>query len=173
MIETIDGKNNITRNINQYYIPKPDGNISKVVIELSTKSDDIIINFNDDIENHKSIISGFIKFRITKCNSDIIKFNVTNNSERKTNYMIRYYLSDIINEKSFIFDKEYTKSISYSSSTNENANILLTFNNIKLKENIFIENEIQFYINGTLYEKNNYSNESINSICILNDKVPA
>ena len=173
MIETIDGKNNITRNINQYYIPKPDGNISKVVIELSTKSDDIIINFNDDIENHKSIISGFIKFRITKCNSDIIKFNVTNNSERKTNYMIRYYLSDIINEKSFIFDKEYTKSISYSSSTNENANISLTFNNIKLKENIFIDNEIQFYINGTLYEKNNYSNESINSICILNDKVPA
>ena len=100
-----------------------------------------------------------------------IEFNVTNPKKRKTNYMIRYYtISDTDNETSFIVDENFNIRYYNSSDNESNVTISLEFNRIKLNRIISPEEQINFYITGTLYKVDNSLKELINTTCFLYER---
>ena len=72
IIETFTDKNNTFREVNQYYIPNPEENISQAVIELSSNYDHTNVTFWDNIIYQYSNKAGFQKFTINKTNSRTI-----------------------------------------------------------------------------------------------------
>ena len=102
IIESFNGTNNTMREINQYYLPKPEKNLNQAVIELSANYLETNINFRNDIIYNTFISGGFQKFIIYHSDLNIIEFNITNsNKNKKSNYMIRYYTSGAKNNISF------------------------------------------------------------------------
>ena len=166
IIESFNGTNNTTREINQYYIPKPEKNLNQAVIELSANYPETNIIFRNDIIYNTFISGGFQKFIIYHSDLNIIEFNITNSNKNKNaNYMIRYYINDAKNNISFFFDEKYKINL-VNSSDNRSISISLIFNSIKLKGNLPEEN-IDFYITGDLYRQNNDINELINTTCFV------
>ena len=177
IIETFNATNNTIRKLNQYYIPKPENNLNQVIIELSTNYLETKINFRKDIIYNSFNAAGFQKFIINQSDLNIIEFNVTNNKlNNKANYMIRYYINETNNEPEFFFDEKYKIDFA-NSSDNKFTNISLMFNSIKIKleGNLLSEENIDFYITGALFKKNNDSNlnELINTTCFLQERKPS
>ena len=177
IIETFNATNNTIRKLNQYYIPKPENNLNQVIIELSTNYLETNITFRKDIIYNSFNAAGFQKFIINQSDLNIIEFNVTNNKlNNKANYMIRYYINETNNEPEFFFDEKY--KIDFANSSNKKlTNISLMFNSIKIKleGNLLSEENIDFYITGALFKKNNDSNlnELINTTCFLQERKPS
>ena len=178
LFETFNGINNTIKKENRYHINiNQMDDKSQVLIELSTKYDEIRIDFENDLNFSSKNITGFKKYRIwnTKNNNFNVIFKVVNPEERNTNYMIRYYYTSIEDEHEYYFNEKFDWEI--ISSNNENISILLNFNNIGIKKGL-TRNEtvtkkgIYFLITGTLYYQNKTLNETINTASKLTEHIP-
>ena len=179
IIETFDDKNEKIRDKNQYYININQRGFSQVLIELSAECNDIELNFINKTNSSEFLyritpITGFKKYRINKSDTDNVYFNVINPKQRNANYMIRYYYTNLGSEYTYIFDKEPKKEI--IESNDENVTISLTFDaiNIIYKGNPLNRSSlnIYFYIFGLLYNKNEKSDELLNTTSILQEQIP-
>ena len=180
ILETFNDDNDQIRNVNEYYIFKPNGNINKTLIELSTEYKEI----NMQLENGKIINNkineeaGFMKYSIINIDNDKLQFKVINNNKTKAYYMIRYSYQYINYSNFFIFDEKYSEEIIYyekdfGPEVRQFASVSLTFNNIK-GINSYIKEQgkgIYYLITGTLYQLNE-ENTKINTNYILNEINP-
>ena len=91
-------------------------------------------------------------------------FNVIN-SRKKANFMILYYLND--SDDNYTFDLDEGCKIDDDKNPNKDS-ISFKSNGINVKS--FKENDINFYITGALYERNENSNETINNTCFLQER---
>ena len=179
IIETFDDKSEKIRDKNQYYINVNQRGHSQVLIELSTEYNDIELNFINKTNSSEFLytitpITGFKKYRINISDTDNVYFNIINPKKRNSNYIIRYYYTNLGSEYTYIFNKEPIKEI--IESNEENVTVSLTFDaiNIIYKGNPLNRPSlnIYFYIFGLLYNKKEKSDELLNTTSILHEQIP-
>ena len=177
IIETFDDINNTIRNKNQYYININQRGESQVLIELSPEYNDIELQFINKTNSSEFLysedhVTGFKKYRIKKSDTDNVYFNIINPNKRNANYFIRYYYTNQRSEYIFIFNENPQKEI--IESNNENVSVSLTFDAIKIiykEAYLNTTNKISFYISGLLYNKNDNSEELLNTTSILHEQI--
>ena len=142
-IDTFDNAKNQIREENRYYIFNPKGNTIQPVIELSSQYNNTIIEFEN----------------VNICHNK--------NFGKKTNYMLIYYLNDIIDN--YLIKLNYDKD-NFDNKEKE-TDIMFRFNGI----NVINSGEIGliFYITGSLYKSDETSFELINSTCFLHERQQA
>ena len=104
-----------------------------------------------------------------------IYFSVKNPKNIDASYMIIYYYTEYFEEYEYYFNEKFERK--HISSNDENINISLTFNSMKIKTGINRDQEIRrkgiyFLITGTLYKRDIDSNESINTTSKLTEHIP-
>ena len=168
-LDSFDDAENGIREVNQYSIFNPEGNKIQPVIELSSEYRDIKLNFTNNIDYKIENSTGFQRFSINEDINETIYFNVIN-SGKKANYMIIYYLSDTYKDNTFSLDTNY-KLFDHGDNSQGITNISLHFNGLSVESDE--DDDINFYITGTLYERNPNSLETINNTCFLQERKEA
>ena len=159
-IDTFDDAEKVIRDANQYSIFNPEGSIQPV-IELSSEYSDIKINFTNNITYETDFSTGFLRFTINEEVNETIYFSIIG-SGKKANYMIIYYLNESYIDHDFELGKPVKKY-------NDNKNTTLVDVSLEF-DGIFDKNfddDIIFYITGTLFKENKDTNETINNTCFL------
>ena len=179
--DTFIGINNTIKSENRYLININRIKNDSVLVELSTIYDDIEIIFDDYPNIPCQKISGFKKYRI---DSSILKddyniyFSVRNSKEQKrkrTNYMIRYYYTNMPGEYEYHFDGNFVRTINETKENNdESVDISLKFKHIMVytgekRDDLVDVGIIYFIITGILYKSNEISDKSINTTSMLTD----
>ena len=161
ILDTFDDAEKGIREVNKYSIFNPQGDEIQPVVELSSQYNDTTIHF-EGVETYKietDNLTGFWRYTIYERINETIYFNVSN-SGKNTNFMMIYYLNEINDDYSFTLDKNFEMK---DDDNNQNiTNIYFTFNGITVEK--FYEKKIDFFIIGTLYEKNDDSFELINAL---------
>ena len=164
-IDTFDDAEKGIREFNQYSIFNPEGNTIQPVIEISSVSSNIKINFKNNISYSIEYSTGFQVYKIQNNLNETIFFDIIN-SGKKTNFMIIYYLNDTNDNHKFILKNNYRID---DDGKNQNiANISITFDDIEVKN--LMEGGIIFFITGVLYEQNKNSLEQLNHTCFLYER---
>ena len=164
--------------VNQFVVGSIDSNNTDIDFKLidilneNSKGEKLLVEFNKNI---KEIELEYISDEgecIKICNEGIEKYIVTNNisleniflinynSEKAPkdllsgNYIIRYYyLTDRFIDVDFIFSKKFSIEENETKQANNITRILLNFENLKIYNNSFINND-------NIYSINNENNES-------------
>ena len=138
------------------------------VIELSSQYKNTSIEFEGvDICKNESSSTGFWSYTICESKNETIYFKVRSH-DTKANYMLIYYLNETNDDYTFSLDENYIKDILKNNTKSKTIDISIKFNGINVNNSE--EEGIIFFINGTLYEVNNGSDETINSTCFLNER---
>ena len=166
-IDTFDDAKDGKRQVNQYSIFNPEGNKIQPIIEFSSDYNDITLNFSNNIIYSVDYSTGFQRFTIREDINETIFFNVIN-SNKTANFMIIYYLNDTNVSHSFHLDDNFTINDDDVHKNQSITNISLEFKGINIKN--FDEDNIYFFITGTLYKRNEISKETINNTCFLYDR---
>ena len=173
ILETFNDENNTIRSENKYYISVNQRGNSQVLIDLSPEYNDIEIKF----ENESNLVyksyncNGFKRYRIWKSFIDNIFFNVINKRKRNANYMIRYFYTNINLEYNYSLNNE--SEIAYIDPNEDNVTVSITFDCINMvNKKGKINDTINFYISGLLFNKNIDSEELINTTSILHEQKP-
>ena len=176
-VETFDDKNKYFRKLNQYQMNIKDiDSQSQVLLELSPQYNDIEIVFDKDMESNLEIelnyTTGFKKYRIYCSDCSKIYFNVTNPGNKNANYMLRYFYTIKKHEHNYYLDDEI--KINVLSLNNENADISLTFNALKISTETSEVNrsDIYFYIYGLLFNASDNTEELINTTSFYQERKP-
>ena len=166
-IDTFDNAKNQIREENRYYIFNPKGNTIQPVIELSSQYNNTIIEFENVNICHNATenLTGFRRYAICENNKTTIYFKVKNFG-KKTNYMLIYYLNDIIDYYKIKLDVNCDKN--YVDNNEKLTDIIFKFNGISVINSGEIG--LIFFITGTLYNPNETSFELINSTCFLHER---
>ena len=160
-IDTFDDAEKVIRDANQYSIFNPEGSIQPV-IELSSEYSDIKINFTNNITYKTDFSTGFQRFIINEEVNEIIYFSIIS-SRKKANYMIIYYLNENFIDRDFNLGQPATKD---NFDKNQNlTDVSLEFDGIFVSN--YYDDDIIFYISGTLFKENNDIKETINNTCFL------
>ena len=175
IFETFNDTNNEIRELNRYHININRIQGNQVLIELSSSYDEINIEFENDLKFTLNKVSGFKKYRITDTDNFNIFFIVKNPKKRITNYMIRYFYTEIEKEYEYNFDGTFLRN--EFDSNDDNISISLIFNGIKIstgatKNETLKRDGIYFLITGTLYKQDKSLDESINSTCKITKHIP-
>ena len=169
-IDTFDDAKNQIREENRYYIFNPKGDKIQPVIELSSQYNNTIIEFEgvNICQNATENLTGFRKYAICENTNTTIYFKVKS-SGIKINYMIIYYLNDIIDYYQIKLDVNCDKN--YVDNNEKLTDIIFKFNGISVINSGEIG--LIFFITGTLYNPNETSFELINSTCFLHERQQA
>ena len=160
-IDTFDDAEKVIRDANQYSIFNPEGSIQSV-IELSSEYSDIKINFINNITYKTDFSTGFQRFIINEEVNETIYFSIIS-SRKKANYMIIYYLNENFIDRDFNLGQFATKD---NFDKNQNlTDVSLEFDGIFVSN--YYDDDIIFYISGTLFKENNDIKETINNTCFL------
>ena len=169
IIDTFDDAKDGIREENQYSIFNPKGNETFPVIELSSEFNDIKINFTGINKYKIENITGFQCYTIYESKNTTIYFNVTNKTGRKSNYMLIYYLNSTGDNYKFSLGN-ITGKKDLKERKEKKTDILLEFSGINVTN--FTEGDIDFYITGTLHERNNKpeKDNTLNNTCFLQER---
>ena len=186
IIETFDHINGTVRNKNKYQINVKQRDIGQIYLEMSPEYNDIDILFtNGENENGYKCtsrkidckykqVTGFKKYIIYSSKEDSIYFYVNNPKNRTANYMIRYYFGNKERANTYEFDTNYEQQY-IDQDNDEYVTLSLTFNSIKIfQEDLEVDTSVKIYflITGLLYNKNDNSEELINTTALLHEKKP-
>jgi len=173
--ETFDLANNETLDKNEYYLNCKSG--EEAIIDFSSRFDDINIEFDNSTTMNFNYSNnyGFKRYKAESNNEDVF-FSIANPKKRKNvNYIIKFqcYSNRIINvgEKEYIYTfDENNKTVNITSENDEYATICISFNSINLTHNPDVnKTSIRFDIYAFLFNKNNASEENLNTASKLVD----
>ena len=174
IMQTFDGEYNQVSDENKYFISSKEIGDGQILIEISSAYNTTIkFNNSQEFDCNLTHSNGFSKYRINNTESNNISFSVLNpNNSPKTNYMIRYYYTEI--EKEYYYSFNVTPITDIVNENDTHVTITLTFEPIKIKNItngiIEINSDIYFDIYGYLFKLNQSIDEQINTTCILYDQ---